>query len=318
MKIHPVVGAEILERVRFPFPVAPIVRCHHEKWDGSGYPSGLKGEEIPIGARILTAVDFLDALSSDRHYRRALPLEEAMSILVKESGKAFDPQVVDVLKRRYKQLEQLARSSPMEPWRLSTDIQIEKGAAPGAGFAESGARPESAAPVDVSDLVRLRQLLEAVNSGERFLTFGETLSLLATRLGKIVPYDSLALYVPRGGRLVPVYTAGNHRAQLASLMIPMGHGVSGWAMKTNHPIVNGNPVDELGAAVSAMAAPLGGAGVLTLYGQAFHAEDLNVVSSFSAELASYLGKNSGEMAGSEMLLECLKSAPMTAASVMVH
>ena len=76
MKIHPVVGAEILERVRFPYPVVPIVRAHHERYDGSGYPFGLKGEEIPIGARVLSAVDFLDALASDRQYRRALPLED--------------------------------------------------------------------------------------------------------------------------------------------------------------------------------------------------------------------------------------------------
>jgi len=82
MKIHPVVGAEILERVRFPYPVVPIVRAHHEKWDGSGYPFGLKGEQIPIGARILSAVDFLDALTSDRQYRRALPIEEVMKRLL--------------------------------------------------------------------------------------------------------------------------------------------------------------------------------------------------------------------------------------------
>ena len=94
MKIHPLVGAEILERVRFPYPVVPIVRAHHEKWDGSGYPFGLKGEEIPIGARILSAVDFLDAMASDRQYRRALPLEEVMQRLVAESGKSFDPRVV--------------------------------------------------------------------------------------------------------------------------------------------------------------------------------------------------------------------------------
>ena len=76
MKIHPVVGAEILERVKFPYPVVPIVRSHHEKWDGSGYPDGLKGEDIPIGARILAAVDCLDALASDRQYRKAIPLDE--------------------------------------------------------------------------------------------------------------------------------------------------------------------------------------------------------------------------------------------------
>src|SRR5258708_5913469 len=78
MKIHTIVGAEILERVRFPYPVVPIVRAHHEKWDGSGYPFGLKGAEIPIGARILSAVDYLDALASDRQYRRAMPLDEVM------------------------------------------------------------------------------------------------------------------------------------------------------------------------------------------------------------------------------------------------
>src|SRR5437667_9169216 len=86
MKIHPVVGAEILERVRFPYPVVPIVRAHHEKWDGTGYPFGLRGEEIPIGARILSAVDFLDAMASDRQYRRALPMHEVLQRLAAESG----------------------------------------------------------------------------------------------------------------------------------------------------------------------------------------------------------------------------------------
>ncbi len=86
MKIHPIVGAEILERVQFPYPVVPIVRAHHEKWDGSGYPHGLEGEDIPIGARILAAVDCLDALATDRQYRRALPLDDAMKVVQKESG----------------------------------------------------------------------------------------------------------------------------------------------------------------------------------------------------------------------------------------
>ena len=86
MKIHPIVGAEILEQVDFPYPVVPIVRSHHEKWDGSGYPDGLSGEEIPIGARILAAVDCLDALASDRQYRKALPLDEAMAKVVGGRG----------------------------------------------------------------------------------------------------------------------------------------------------------------------------------------------------------------------------------------
>src|SRR5262249_12369561 len=145
MKIHPVVGAEILSRAQFPYPVVPIVRSHHEKWDGSGYPDGLKGEEIPIGARILAAVDCLDALASDRQYRRALPLGRAMEVVAEQSGKAFDPNVVAVLQRRYVELEQLARSSQVETFSLSTDIKVERGAAPDAGFEEAAdSRPLAA------------------------------------------------------------------------------------------------------------------------------------------------------------------------------
>src|SRR6201988_2145922 len=114
MKIHPLVGAEILEEVKFPYPVVPIVRAHHEKWDGSGYPLGLKATEIPIGARILSAVDFLDALASDRQYRRALPMREVIQKLAAESGKSFDPKVVDILQKRHEHLEHLALARTAE------------------------------------------------------------------------------------------------------------------------------------------------------------------------------------------------------------
>src|SRR5690242_17044659 len=143
MKIHPVVGAEILERVRFPYPVTPIVRSHHEKWNGSGYPDGLKGEEIPMGARILAAVDCLDALASDRQYRRALPLDEAMKKVVEESAISFDPKVVDVLQRRFVELEKKAQLLHIERARLSTDLKVERGVAPAAGF-ESTLHPKPA------------------------------------------------------------------------------------------------------------------------------------------------------------------------------
>ena len=143
MKIHTLVGAEILERVRFPYPVVPIVRAHHEKWDGSGYPMGLKGAEIPIGARILSAVDYLDALASDRQYRRALPLREVMQKLAAESGKSFDPKVVDVLQKRYRTsgttgVVASRRKIRMRP--LSTAIKIERGLEPAAGFENATAQ----------------------------------------------------------------------------------------------------------------------------------------------------------------------------------
>ena len=134
MKIHPVVGGEILEQVQFPYPVVPIVRAHHEKWDGSGYPAGLKGEEIPIGARILSAVDCLDALACDRQYRRALPLDQAMEIVASEAGKSFDPRVVNILKRHYVNLERLANAQTVVRPKLSTGLKVQRGEAPAAGF----------------------------------------------------------------------------------------------------------------------------------------------------------------------------------------
>lgn len=105
IKIHPIVGAKIVESVSFPYPVAPIVRHHHERWDGSGYPSGLKGNQIPLGARILAVVDCFDALVSDRRYRAAMPADAAIAYLTDRSGTLYDPTVTEVLKKRYRELE---------------------------------------------------------------------------------------------------------------------------------------------------------------------------------------------------------------------
>jgi putative nucleotidyltransferase with HDIG domain len=133
MKIHPAVGAEILERVRFPYPVAPMVRSHHECWDGSGYPDGLKGEEIPLGARILAVVDCFEALAPDRQYRRAYPLRQALEMVRLQGGTRFDPQVVDVLTSHYAEFEQLARATPV--MRLSAASRVPRGEGhAGAGY----------------------------------------------------------------------------------------------------------------------------------------------------------------------------------------
>ena len=147
MKIHPVVGADILERVRFPYPVVPIVRSHHEAWDGSGYPDGLEGEEIPIGARILSAVDCFDALASDRPYRRALPVEEALAYLKSKAGVQFDPEVVRLLEEHYPELEERAHQEIEEMMPLDTDLIIERGAAPSAGFEQEQVALESGSPI---------------------------------------------------------------------------------------------------------------------------------------------------------------------------
>ncbi len=95
IKSHPDMGAKILQPVPFPFPVMPIVRHHHERWDGKGYPSGLKGDAIPLGARILAVADVYDALTSDRSYRRGWSAEKTMEHIRENSGSHFDPDVVN-------------------------------------------------------------------------------------------------------------------------------------------------------------------------------------------------------------------------------
>src|SRR5580698_4123831 len=197
MKIHPVVGAEILERVRFPHPVTPIVRSHHERWDGTGYPSGLVGEAIPVGARILAAVDCLDALASDRQYRKALPLDEAMAKVASEAGRAFDPQVVAILHRRYVELEKMANSREVDTAKLSTGVKVERGLEPGAGFENTHALAGcESADHFLTSIAAARQevqnLFELAQDLGNSLSLNETLSLLALRLKRMIPYDSLA------------------------------------------------------------------------------------------------------------------------------
>ena len=99
MKLHASVGADILSSIDFPYPVVPIVRHHHENWDGTGYPSGIGGTSIPIGARILSVVDCFDALTSDRPYRPRLSEKEAIKILLERRGTMYDPLVVDTFVR---------------------------------------------------------------------------------------------------------------------------------------------------------------------------------------------------------------------------
>jgi diguanylate cyclase (GGDEF)-like protein/putative nucleotidyltransferase with HDIG domain len=306
MKIHPVVGAEILERVAFPYAVAPIVRAHHEKWDGTGYPYGLKGEEIPLGARILTAVDCLDALASERQYRRALPLDQAMGEVEALSGRSFDPAVIAVLKRRYVELERMAQAQPVESTSLSTDVKIEKGAEPEAGFERT--RPP-AAPGSKHDFLdsiaaarqEVQLLFELVQDLGNSLSLDETLSVVAVRLKKIVPYDAIAVYVRDGDKLIPRYVNGDDFRFFSSLEIPIGEGVSGWAAENRKPIVNGNPAVESGYTAnparsstlrSALAVPLEGprgvTGVMTLYRadrDAFSRDHLRILQAISSKVS---------------------------------
>ncbi len=307
MKIHPIIGAEILEQVDFPYPVVPIVRAHHEKWDGSGYPNGLKGDEIPIGARILAAVDCLDALASDRQYRRALPLNEAMDRVAQEAGTSFDPRVVAILRERYVELEKLATSQPAKaPAKLSTDVKVERGLAPAAGFAESEAPVHATEPRGdfLSSIAAARQeaqlLFELSHEMGTSLSLDDTLSMLSVRLKRLVPHDSMAVYVQKGDTLTPEYVSGDNFRLFSSLRIPIGQGLSGWVAQNKKPILNGNPSVEPGylndptkysTLRSALAVPLEGVAgvvaVLALYrapADAFTRDHLRVLQVIASKL----------------------------------
>src|SRR5215212_5152662 len=114
MKIHTTVGAQILERVGFPYPVVPVVLYHHEQWDGRGYPEGLKGEEIPLTARILSVVDCFDSVREERPYRRGMTREEACSMLRRGAGAHFDPSVVELFLRHLEEFEKEIAAQGLE------------------------------------------------------------------------------------------------------------------------------------------------------------------------------------------------------------
>ena len=305
MKVHTVVGAEILEQVAFPYPVAPIVRSHHEKWDGSGYPDGLKAEDIPIGARILSAVDCLDALASDRQYRRALPLDEAMGYVAGLAGKSFDPQVVDILNANYREFERLAQSTPLRNHRLSKDLIVSRGEAPDAGYEKSASTPASGqAPADsiASARQEMRIIVDLALDLSKSLRLEDVLSILAARLKQLVPYDCLAIYVRERSVLKTQFTIGLNSQIFASLEIPVGQGLTGWVVENGKAIVNGNPAvepgyaeaaGELAAFNSALSIPLGDgvdqlSGALTLYRtdkDAYSADHLRVLLAIKGDIA---------------------------------
>src|SRR5216117_2567163 len=282
MKIHPIVGAEILDRVQFPYPVVPIVRSHHEKWDGSGYPNGLKREDIPIGARILSAVDCFDALASERPYRRALSPEEAMTTLSAEKGRSFDPRVVEVMERCYQELEMMASSMETERVRLDVAPKVDRQVAPSSGFAEVPDEAEIRATSFLSSIISARQeaqlLFELAQTLGNSLSLRETLSVVAVRLKEMIPHDLIVFFVREHGKLIPRYAHGLDYELFRSLEIPLGQGIAGWVAQHEKPIINGDPAAEskyledpsrVSVLRSALSVPLQGrdgvAGVLTLY-----------------------------------------------------
>ncbi len=308
VKIHPLVGAEILERVNFPYPVVPVVRAHHEKWDGAGYPMGLRGKEIPVGARILSVVDCFDALASDRSYRPALTIEEAFREVEAEAGRSFDPEVVECLKWRLHEFETRVDAHDSVKKLSSVAMKVDRGTQPAAGFETNSNDGLSSGRSSIDFLTSIasarqevQTLYELSQELGNSLSLADTLSVLSVRLGRLIPHDSIVIYVNKEGRLVPEYVSGENHALLSSLQIPLGEGVSGWVAANRKPIVNGNAAVESGYCGnparcsplrSVLAVPLesvsGVIGVLSLYhaqSDAFSKDHVRILTAIQSKLA---------------------------------
>ncbi len=252
LKLHPIIGAEIVERIGFPFPVAPLVRAHHERWDGKGYPDGLQGEAIPLGARILAVAVCLASRLA----------KEALECLCAGVGRVFDPAVVELVTVGFVEIERAVRLASDMPAPLGYEIAIQ------------AARREE------------RVLSELTGELGNSLKLHETLCALDGRLKRLVAYDSIAYYVPREECLLPAYVSGENSQQLCSLEIPFGHGIPGRAAESRQPIMGGDA-----SLASVLAVPLQNdgelIGVLALYhaaANAFSPDDLRILQSIRPKL----------------------------------
>jgi diguanylate cyclase (GGDEF)-like protein/putative nucleotidyltransferase with HDIG domain len=274
MKIHTIVGAEILTRVGFPYPVVPVVRHHHERWDGRGYPDKLKGEEIPVTARILTVVDCFDAVREDRQYRKAMTREEAIELLKESSGKMYDPEVIRVFLEHLPEFEEEIRRQKRERQAsklLHSDRTVAKSEKVDGGqvvFAHiRNAHRE---------VITLYDIAQTIGTS---LDLRDMFAVFSSRLQDIVSYTTCALYLqkPDSIELEAVHVSGRNAERLKDRSVILGAGVTGWVVANRQPMYNCDPRLDYEAAkiemdeqyLTTMAVPLMKddevLGALTLY-----------------------------------------------------
>ena len=304
MKLHVDVGADILSSIEFPYPVVPIVRAHHENWDGTGYPNGLKGAEIPIGARILSVVDCYDALTSDRPYRAAMTDTEALEIIRARRGTMYDPAVVDMFERVCRDIGPMT----VKPQLQKAIQQITKAIAP---VAVEPVVTVAAAPINEGpESIRALANLARVVSGRP--TTADLASLIWLHVRHIVPNASCAFFVsdPAADSVRVTFVAGDAASMLQGLEMKIGERLTGWVAENQQPMVNSEAKLDLGAEAAlyrlsyCLALPLVAdgqlVGVLSLYGaEAFKEEQsqaLQFVMPHLGQMFLALDRRSGQPA----------------------
>ncbi len=247
VRIHSVVGAEIIAGVPFPHPVAPLILSHHERWNGTGYPAGLKGAEIPIGARILAVVDYFEAMTSERPYHRAVSFDAAVDTLLQESGKALDPTVV----ARFIKLLPSMREAEATAEGVAAEV-AEAPAAPGqdAAAMEGGREPSTVfdeIALAHKEIYSLYELSQAMGTS---LKISDSMEMIASKFRNLVPFSACALFlVGKGSEIVRCrFATGVDDGPLKKITVRIGQGNVGLVVTTREPIVNGRPADDFEAA----------------------------------------------------------------------
>lgn len=252
MKIHPTVGGDILRRVNFPYPVEDIVRYHHEKWDGSGYPKGLRGEAIPLVARIISVVDFYDATRCDRPYRKGMKREESLALLTNMAGTAFDPRVVETFVENVLEFDRLIHAEDIQEqvhcetpaYDYSTSTKPDAGLASdtlGTPSDTSGFRSITEAQREV---FALHEIAQTIGSS---LNMSDTVALVSSKLRAIVPFDTCIIFVvdEKSGKAVAAHASGEHAEIFAQRKMNVGDGITGWVIANGRSMCNASPELDL-------------------------------------------------------------------------
>ena len=236
IKIHSSVGAAILETVGFQYPVVPTVKYHHECWDGSGYPEGLKGSNIPLTARILTVADAYDTLRGARPFRSAVSREDACNCLRAGAGTQFDPNIVSTFLRNLRSFETEVDSN-----ELSYKLEADKLNVPET---HSG---ENAVPNYVEQIKRANRevftLYEMARDFSSSLNLNETLSLFTKKVAEFVPFDTCIVYLldETNEFATAAYVDGKNIIDLKGKQVKVGEGATGYVLETCKPVENVDP-----------------------------------------------------------------------------
>jgi diguanylate cyclase (GGDEF)-like protein/putative nucleotidyltransferase with HDIG domain len=238
-RVHAAVGAGIIANVPFPYPVASLVLSHHERWDGTGYPAGLRGSDIPLGARILAAVNHFAAVTSNRAFNQALPVDEAIGLLWSEAGKAFDPAVV----ARYVELLPALLAETADTWR--PEGMALPGGAKGSARATAAPVDSAAAVLDHIGLAsqELQGLYEVAQAMGTSLGVAESMTVIASKLNRLVPFSTCALFLRDAANGIARcrFATGVGEQAFTGLVVRDGPGLVGAAMSRRECVISLDP-----------------------------------------------------------------------------